>query len=138
MKVILLKDVPKLGQRNEVKEVKDGYALNLLLPKKLAEQATLSSLKRLERIKEIEGEVLRVKQNELEKLLSGIEKIEIKAKANEKGHLFAGVGKEEISKRSGIPVDNIILNHPIKEIGEHEIEVRVGEKGKKIRIDISS
>jgi ribosomal protein L9 len=70
----------------------------------------------------------------LEKDLSKIGDIKIKVKANEKGHLFAGVGKEEIGNASGIPVGNIILETPLKEVGEHDIEIKIGEKNKKIKV----
>ena len=138
MKVILLKDVPKVGQKNDVKEVKDGFALNMLIPKKLAIEATKSSIKNLEQIKERSLESQKIVLGNLEKNISEIKNIEIKVKANEKGHLFAGVGKEEISKHSGIPLQNIILEHPIKELGEHQIEIVVGEKTYKINLKIEA
>ena len=51
MKVIFLKDVPRVGKRNDIKEVNDGYAVNFLFPRKLAEMATPSAINELEKRK---------------------------------------------------------------------------------------
>jgi len=134
MKVILLKDVPKVGLRNDIRQVKDGYALNLLIPRKLAIHASPQALKNLENIKARETEKVKVNLENLEKELKKIGDIKIKVKANEKGHLFAGIGKEEIREASGIPEENIVLKTPLKEVGEHEIEIKVGEKSKKVKV----
>ena len=48
MKVIFLKDVPRVGKRHDIKEVNDGYATNFLLPRKLAEVATPAAVTRLQ------------------------------------------------------------------------------------------
>ncbi|OGZ20756.1 MAG: 50S ribosomal protein L9, partial [Candidatus Nealsonbacteria bacterium RIFCSPHIGHO2_02_38_10] len=53
MKVILLQDVEKLGKKYDVKDIKDGYAKNFLMPKNLAKPATKKALKLLENQKEI-------------------------------------------------------------------------------------
>lgn len=132
MKMILLQDVSGLGNKYDVKEVSDGYAHNFLLPKKLAELATDKIIKtaeikkkRAEQLKEVDKDIL--EKNILE--LDGV-KILIEEKANDKGHLFAGMHKEEISKilkeqkRIEIPAELIDLEHPIKETGEHKIQVK--------------
>ena len=51
MKVALLKDVPKIGRKNEVKNVSDGYAMNFLFKNGLAEPATPQKIKNLEKAK---------------------------------------------------------------------------------------
>jgi ribosomal protein L9 len=73
---------------------------------------------------------------ELQKVLSEIKgiSIEITGKVNDKGHLFAGVHKEQISeavkKQKGVnlSVEHLILEKPIKEVGEHAITVKVGDR----------
>jgi len=134
MKVILIKDVPGLGQKYDVREVKDGYARNFLIPQKMAEIATPSALKSLAE-KKIRAEQERaVKKDILEKMIKDINgmRIEVFRKVNEKGHLFDAVGKKDIAeilkeKRVEIPEKMISLETPIKETGEHKVKIGDGE-----------
>ena len=134
MKIILLKDIPKIGNKFDIKNVSDGYALNFLIPNKLAEFAAFK------KIKEIETMKLRYKdEDKLQedlfiknmKALNGI-KIYMEEKANEKGHLFGGIHKEEIAvelkkqRHIDIKPKYIQLEHLIKEIGEFDISVKAG------------
>ncbi len=137
MKVIFLKDVPRVGKKYDVKEVNDGYATNFLLPRKLAEVATMKAVAELEKRKksiEIEREV----QESL--LLKNLEEIKgkvikMKGKANEKGSLFSAIHTKEIveamkaQNHADIGEEFIVLEKPIKETGEHEIPISI--KGKK-------
>src|SRR3989338_7818480 len=98
MRVIFLQDVPRVGKRHDVKNVNDGYAMNFLLPRKLAEMANPKNLAELERRrkevvveKEIQGELLERNLAELKDKV-----VHMKAKADEKGHLFSGIHKKEI------------------------------------------
>ncbi len=137
MRVIFLHDVPRVGKKYDVKEVNDGYAMNFLLPKKLAVTATPKAIAELElRKKEIAIE--REVQEEL--LMKNLEEIKgktviIKAKADEKGHLFAQIHKKEIveamkeQNRADIGEEFIVLEKPIKQVGEFEIPIVI--KGKK-------
>lgn len=144
MKIILLKDIPKVGKRYDTKEISDGYAINLLIPKGLAIVATQDAIKRinLEKMKE-EGEK-KVHQELLLKNLKDLNDvtITITEKTNDKGHLFAGVHKLEIitaiEKQTRLQIDPeyIILDKPIKEIGIHQIEVKVGNNSIKFNLDI--
>jgi len=100
MKIILLKDIPKVGRKYDIKNVADGYALNLLIPRGLAQIATPQTEKNIEAMKakdlvekKVQGELL-VKNLEVLKDLV----INMKEKANEKGHLFAGVTKEKLKR----------------------------------------
>lgn len=137
MKVILLKDIAKVGRKYEVKNVSDGYAINLLIPKGDAIAATANALKQIEAEKKrSEGERKVMEELILKNLkdLDGIE-LTITEKTNDKGHLFAGLHKEEIAKeiekQTQLQIDPnfIVLEHPIKEVGEHKIEVKAHEKG---------
>lgn len=137
MKIILLKDVPKIGKRYDIKEVNDGYAVNFLMPRKLAEPATPKSIASLEkRKKEIKIE-REIREDLLLKNLEDLKgkTILIKGKANEKGHLFSSIHKKELldalmsQHHAGISKEFIMLDKPLKEIGEFEIPVEI--KGKK-------
>lgn len=137
MKVIFLHDVPRVGKKYDVKEVNDGYAMNFLLPRKLAEAATLQALSNLEKRKktiEIEREV---QEALLVKNLEAIKgkTITITAKTDEKGHLFSKIHSKEIilamkeQNHADIGEEFIVLEKPIKEVGEFEIPISI--KGKK-------
>ena len=136
MKVIFLQDVPRVGKRHDVKDISDGYAVNFLFPRKLAEPATAKALAALEQRKkniQIEREV----QEDL--LLKNLEEIKgkvvhIRAKADEKGHLFQGIHPKEIVEamktehRADISEEFIVLPKPVKELGEFEIPISVKNK----------
>lgn len=136
MKVILLKDVPKIGRKYDIKNVADGYALNMLLPKKFAEIATPQAIKKVEEMKNNDLTQKRIQEELLNKNLETIKSlvINVKGKANDKGHLFAGITKEilvsEILKSSRLNIDSelIQLPKPIKEIGSHRIALETGNK----------
>ena len=146
MKVILLKDIPNIGKKFEVKNVADGLAINMLIPRKQAELATGTALKRIEKeIKQgIEDERVRdsLLAKDLEKLSSLI--LEFKEKANEKGHLFAGIHKEEVSAkikeqtRLEVLPEHILMEKPIKEIGEYVVPLRVGEKRGSVQLIVTA
>jgi large subunit ribosomal protein L9 len=137
MKVIFLQDVPRVGKKHDIKEVNDGYAMNFLFARKLAELATESAIASLEKRKkniEIEREV----QEDL--LLKNLEEIKgksltLKGKANDKGSLFKAIHKKEIveemkkQNHADISEEFILLPKPIKEVGEHDIQIEI--KGKK-------
>ncbi|HVW82705.1 MAG TPA: 50S ribosomal protein L9 [Candidatus Paceibacterota bacterium] len=145
MKVILLKDVKKMGRAHEEVEVADGHALNFLIPGKLAVAATPAARKEAE---------LRMKQRkergelDLKLLAENIAtlaetRIVIKAKANEKGHLYDAVGEAEITKAAkeahiDLPEEAIKLERPFKELGQFEVPVSAGETFGKFSITIEA
>lgn len=135
MKVLFLKDVPKIGRKNDVKEVSDGYARNFLFPKKLAEPATEATAARVAKIKTETEQMSKINEDLLLKNLKALTEklVVIKGKANDKGHLFAAIHKEEIlsvlkAQGLSIPAEYIELDKPIKETGEHAIPVMIGNK----------
>ncbi len=145
MKVILLKDVAKLGRKYDVKEVSSGHAINLLIPQGLVVSATPEALKRFELEKaKMVGEK-KVHEDLLAKNIKDLEDVTLKisGKANEKGHLFAGIHKEEIVaellKQTQLRVDPtfIVMEHPLKEVGEFVIEVKGGGKTAKLKVVVS-
>lgn len=135
MKVILTTDVPKVGNKYDIKDFKDGYAKNVLIAKGLAVLATPGALASLEKKM---NEMKKKREDDMkifEELISKInnKKIEIKAKSNEKGHLFKSVNALDVSKSikeiTGIDVDSnsIIMDH-IKELGVHTVSIKKGDK----------
>lgn len=134
MKVILTKDVIKVGNKYDVKEFSDGYAQNVLISKGLAIRATPNELAKLEERKK---SLNKKREDEDNKFSSAINKIRessivLKIKSNEKGHLFRSVQKDEILKifkdlaQYEISEDNITFQKVIKEIGMHTIIVKKG------------
>lgn len=146
MKIILLHDVPKIGRKYDVKNVSDGHALNLLIPRGLAEAATPAALKRVEKLKAQDTAQKKVQEDLLLMNLKAVEgaTLEVSLKANEKGHLFAGVHKAEIiarmkaDKHIDLLPDFIILDKPIKEIGEHTVVIKAGDKTAKLKLNIKA
>lgn len=136
MKVLFLKDVPKIGKKYEVKEVADGYARNFLLPRKMAELATKETEQRVAKKKDEIAEMKKVDDDLLMRNLKALTDLVVtmEGKANEKGHLFAAIRKEEIiskirdEARLQIPSEYIHLEKPIKETGEHIISFSMGNK----------
>ena len=146
MKVILTKDIPNVGKKHETKEMADGHALNFLIPRGLAVAATADVIKRVELEKAREEGEKKVHEELLLKNLKGLEGavVTLEEKANKKGSLFAGVHKAEIipavlaQTRVQIGTDYIVLDKPIKEVGEHMIEVRVLDKSVKFKLVINA
>ncbi len=146
MKVILNHDIPKVGKKYDVKDVADGYALNFLLPKGMAETATPKAMKKLDGLKATLAVERKVQEDLLAKNLKSLDgvRLEMEEKANDKGHLFAGLHTDQIvpalKKQTGVDVlpEFILLDKPIKELGEHSIEVKVGEKSAKFTLVITA
>lgn len=142
MKVILLQDVKKIGKKYEIKNVANGYAMNLLIPQGLVEVANDSNIKKVEALKVVEVKVKNKIENEIIKNLKKINgiKIEVKTKVNEKGHLFGGLHNEditkEIKKATGLDIqaDHLAITKPIKEVGEYSIEIKVQDKTAKFTL----
>lgn len=135
MKVILLKDIPKVGNKYDVKDFSEGYAQNVLLSKGLACLATKSELQKLEDRKK---QMLKKKDDEMQEFMNLIsvvnnKKITIKEKANEKGHLFKAVSPHDvllkIKEMTGVNIDEdaIVMDH-IKTLGTHKVQIKKGDK----------
>ena len=132
MKVILLRDIKKLGKKFEVKEVSPGYARNLLIPNGYAILADKQSLKRLESQKNIEMKKTEERQRENEKMIKELEGKEIKidTKIGDKGQLFETINEQKIAdklKEMGFVVEksNIEINEPIKCQGEYLVRLKL-------------
>jgi large subunit ribosomal protein L9 len=132
MKIILRQDHDKLGKIGDIVEVKDGYARNYLLPRKIAYLATKGSLNTLE--EEKRQNALRVEKelHQAEKLAADIEKLSItlKVKVGEDEKLFGSVTSQMIAdalKEKGISMDKRIieLDEPIKALGIYTVNVKL-------------
>lgn len=129
MKVILLQNVPRIGQKGDIKEVKDGFVRNMLLPKKLAKIATEIEIKKLAEQSQFAASKSEKFQKEILKTFKEISKhkISIEERANEKGHLFAQVNVNKIVEavknqlKIDINPEYLKLKENIKEVGEHEV-----------------
>lgn len=133
MKVLLLKDVVKIGKKGDVRDVNQGHAMNFLIPRKFARAVSDAEIKNLafSNMQEKEKELIE-KDLAIKNLMSlkGREVI-LKEKANEKGHLFSKVHVEEILKavqdqcNIKLPKDSLIMKEAIKEIGETNLTVNL-------------
>jgi len=132
MKVIFLQDVSGSGRAGEIKNVKDGFARNMLFPKGLAIEATKSNLDLLEKKK---ADVQHKKDLEKEAAQKTAGKLEgktfkIAAKAGESGKLFGSVTAKDVAatlKTSGHDIDKrkLSIKDDIKSYGTYEVEAKL-------------
>lgn len=134
MKIILLKDVQKLGKRLDLKKVKPGYARNFLIPQELAIAATKNNLAWRER----EVQKTRKKIEKFEKEKEALKKkikdtvLDIQVKTGIKGELFEKITREKIAKslqtiNFDLEKDNVKLEKPIDKLGEYKIKINLGD-----------
>lgn len=143
MKVILLKSVPKVGQKGEVVSVSDGYAANALFPNKAAIPATQKNLEALQKQKDFVTQSKALEHTLLEKSLRSIpeEGLVLFMQANEKGHLFSRVTEDTIvtallEHRVSIAPKNIFIETPIKELGLYIITIKEGEYKTQLKLKV--
>lgn len=132
MKVILIKDVQNLGHAGDIKEVAGGYANNFLIPGGYAKVATESAIKKAEEIRAEKQKTVEEAFKTAKAMADKIhgESVTVKAKADESKKLYAAVKAEEIAaalKVKGFEVgkSNIVIDEPIKEVGEFEVTVNL-------------
>ena len=145
MKVILVKEVKKLGVAGDVVNVAPGYGRNFLIKQGLAREATVQALDEVQSAKakkQHQKDLKEKKKTKLHNVLDG-QTILVRAAANDEGHLFGGVGAKEIAaavlKRKKIEIDDkqIDLPHHLKELGKHDLSLKIGKADKiKFIIDI--
>lgn len=133
MKVILLKDVPRIGRKYEVKDVPDGHALNFLIPRKLGERATPDSLRRLEIMKSKSAVAHAESEHAFRVAVAKAAEAgaTISVEANAEGGLYKAVHADDIVKaftEKGIVLEerSILIDMPIKTVGQHEIKLASG------------
>lgn len=132
MKVLLIKDVYKLGRAGDVKKVADGYGRNFLIPQGLAVLATPGTLKQIDRIRS-QAEVRRAALNEeLKDLAARINGLRLNffAKAGEAGKLYGSITTEDVAKaiqektRYEVKRQQIDMQ-PVRTLGKHVAHVRL-------------
>ena len=133
MKVIFLQDVKGSGKKGELKNVADGYARNMLIPKGLAVEANASNMNKLEGAQASAQHKIDVdvqNANEAAAKIKG-KKLEIKAKAGSNGKLFGSVTganvAEALAEQLGVKVDKkkVVLSTDIKNFGSYTATVKL-------------
>lgn len=135
MKVIFTKDLKGQGKKGEIKEVKDGYAINFLIKNNYAIQATPTNIKDLERTnaKKALEENLLIKDMEVLKQKLEKEKIIFQAKTGKQDQMFGTISVKQIKEKLNnlgynINKQNIKIDNPISSIGFHEIKIELHKK----------
>ena len=131
MKLILVSDVPDLGQEGDIVDVADGYGRNYLLPKRLAVKATAGALEDAERRVQARIEAQRKAKADAEGVAKSLvgTRVVLAAQAGDEGRLFGSVGVadvvEGIEKFTGVKLDRktVRLEAAIKSIGLHAVQV---------------
>jgi len=132
MKVLLLKDVYKLGRAGDVKKVADGYGRNFLLPQGLAVLATANAVKNVEHIRTQAAATRAVLNEELSGVAEQLNNLQLTfpAKAGETGKLYGSITPqmiaETIEAKTGFKADKRQLDlQPLRALGEHKVHVRL-------------
>lgn len=141
MEVILKKDMPGLGDRNDIVKVKAGYGRNFLIPQGIAVVATPSAIKAHEEIMKQQAKKEVKIKDEAQSLANQLKALELKlkVKTSDKGKLFGTVNNATIAeaiKEQGVELDRrrITLKDPVKTIGTYEAVVKLH---KEVSTDIS-
>lgn len=127
MKIILTENVKGLGQIGEVKEVKNGYAVNFLVPRRLAILAVAENLKKVDELKKQKALAV---QKGIEKMKAVVEKLKnyrlvMETRSDEKGHLYAAITPKKVAEALtergiGADADFIeVVGNQIKNTGVH-------------------
>lgn len=144
MKVVFLKDVARAGQRGTVKDVADGYALNLLIPQGLAIQATPAALADVEKRKkaaEAEADIQNAAWGDLIARLKA-ERPVISVRVNDHGRPYQHVTTDailrQIEKMHGAPLPKgaITLKKPIEQVGEGTVEISLGSHRASVAVEV--
>jgi large subunit ribosomal protein L9 len=132
MKVLLIKDVYKLGRAGDVKKVADGYGRNFLLPQKMAVLATPGAIKTAEKIRSKAAEKRIILNDEMSIVAQALEKVQLSfgARAGETGKLYGSITSQEVAdallKKTGYGVKRQQLDmQPLRALGEHTVRIRL-------------
>jgi len=133
MKIILQKEVDKLGATGDIVQVADGYARNYLIPRGLAAPATKGAVQHSERLKAGHEERLRRAKSEAEALAARLGKapIRIAAQAGDEGRLFGSITAQDVadhlsrSLEESVDRRRVHLDEPIRSLGAHEVKIHL-------------
>ena len=136
MKVILVEDVKSLGKKGEIVNVSDGYARNMLFPKKLGLEATPKNINDLKLQKAHEEKVAKEQLEEAKAFKAELEtkEITVTLKVGEGGRTFGSVSTKEIAAAAKEQLNyeldkkKMHLNEPIKNIGTYMVPIRLHQK----------
>ena len=142
MKVILIQDIKGIGKKGEIKEVKDGFARNYLIPSNLAIIANKQNIIEVEQAKhQLEQNLQETikKIQETKELISKLE-MKVKLKLDKNGGVVEAINKKNIKDylsqyKIELPLEAINLKHSLKEKGNHEVEIDLG-RGEKAILNI--
>jgi len=148
MQIILLQDIKGIGKKFKIKEIKDGYARNFLIPRGLAKIATNATIKELETKKSVSEKQEKKLKAELESLAKNLSHRNFVFSLNvgKKGEVFGSITKDDIEERINANINanlrdyiknnmEIKLEKPIKTTDEHQIEINLG-KGVKTTVKV--
>ena len=133
MRVVFLEDVAGVAQGGDVKEVKNGFARNYLIPKNLAVPATHNALQRIKRLAR-EAEQVRIKRlNDMKELAAALNesRVKVEMRAGTSGRLYGSVTSaiiaEELSKMVDGEIDRrtVLLDEPIRDLGLFDVRLRL-------------
>ena len=142
MQVILIQDVDTLGQANEAVKVKNGYARNYLIPRKLAVEANPSNLKQLEEKLKVKAKKEAAMLAQVKQVITALQSgpVKIGAKTGTSGKIFGSVTALQISRaireQKGYEIDRkkISITDEVKEIGTYKAHIDFGN-GKNADVD---
>ncbi len=132
MKVLLLKDVYKLGRAGDVKRVADGYGRNFLLPQGLAVLATPQAINQAERIREkanVQRSIVNKEMEAVSKVIDGVV-LTFSARASETGKLYGSITTqliaEALQRKTGVEVARRQVDtQPLRSLGDYKVHVRL-------------
>ncbi len=132
MKVLLIKDVHKLGRAGDIKKVADGYGRNFLIPQGLAVLATAGAIRQADHIRSVADERRQKLNNEMSWIAEKIQglKVNFYSKAGETGKLYGSVTTqmiaEALTSKLGTEIDRRMVDvQPIRNLGEHKATIRL-------------
>lgn len=133
MKIVMRKDVDKVGNAGSVQTVSDGYARNYLIPQGLAVVATVGELKVVAENDKVRERKVARQERDLQSLADSIQgkRLEFEARSGDEGRLYGSITSADIAEKLGALIGQevdrrkIVLDQPIRTTGEHAVSVHL-------------